>query len=307
MIFKSITKRKIQVVLGVLWLIDGFLQLQHQMFTVNFARTVIDGAATGQPLIVAGPIHIAVHLITAHPAIYDTIFILIQLLIGILILNKKTVRQGLILSCLWGVGVWYFGEGMGGILSGNTNLIMGAPGAVIIYVILALAVMPNSKEDQTKTHPAFWLPIFWGLFWIGGAIYQLLPGQNSASDLASMLNINSVYAPHYLASLDNWSARQVTLYGFKFIWILALVEFLIGVFIFMPKPYKQVSLLLGSILAIVFWVLGQSLGGYFTGLMTDPNSGPLFVILAITILGCPILKNQTLFKRSWVSLEKFIT
>ncbi|HTB49203.1 MAG TPA: hypothetical protein VK712_03915, partial [Verrucomicrobiae bacterium] len=59
----KITKRHIQIALGLLWLLDGALQLQHQMFTSAFANNVIAPAGQGQLGIVSGPIHLAVRII----------------------------------------------------------------------------------------------------------------------------------------------------------------------------------------------------------------------------------------------------
>lgn len=38
-----------------------------------------------------------------------------------------------------------------------------------------------------------------------------------------------------------------------------------------------------ALVAAIFWVLGQSLGGLTTGTATDPNIGPLFVLLAFAL------------------------
>ena len=38
--------------------------------------------------------------------------------------------------------VWWFGEGLGGIVTGGANPITGAPGAVLIYVLLAVLLWP---------------------------------------------------------------------------------------------------------------------------------------------------------------------
>ena len=47
---------------------------------------------------------------------------------------------------------------------------------------------------------------------------------------------------------------------------------------------RREALLLGVLLSIVYWALGQSLGGLSTGKATDPNAGPLFVLLALALL-----------------------
>ena len=47
-----------------------------------------------------------------------------------------------------------------------------------------------------------------------------------------------------------------------------------------PTPF----LAAGGLLATFFWVSGQGLGGIFTGSGTDPNTGPLIVLLALAMV-----------------------
>jgi hypothetical protein len=219
----------------------------------------------------------------------------------------------LLLSVLWGLFVWYIGEGLGGLASGHTLLLMGAPGAALIYALLALAVLPDSGEaDQ---HPAGWLVIIWAVLWTIGAVYQLLPGQNSTAALSSMIGSNASGAPAWLASLDLHLASLIQTLGAVHklpvmspgmhmtslqmaqmpmahssgAWLVvaaAIVQLLVGLAVFVPGPFRLVGIGAGICLALVFWVVGESLGSYYTGLATDPNSGPLFVLLALSILGC---------------------
>ena len=317
----KITGRGIQVSLGLLWLLDGALQLQHQMFSSNFATQVIVPAAQGQPGVVSGVMNLAVRIFLLHPALFNSFIAIIQLGLGLLILCKRTVKLGLTLSALWGVFVWYVGEGAGGLLSGHTLLLMGAPGAALLYALLGLSVMPKndkSKNPKPIHAPAYWLAFVWAGLWVGGAIYQLLPGQNSVSDLSSMIAGNASVAPGWLAALDihvggvinNFGAPTTSMTGmhmsayqmaqmqtqagsgYWFILLLAALQLLIGVAIFLPRRFRSLALGLGSILSLGFWFVGQSLGGYFTGLATDPNTGPLFVLLAIAIFGCSELDTR---------------
>jgi hypothetical protein len=326
-----VTRRSIQITLGFLWLLDGALQLQKQMFSANFANDVIAPSATGQPLIVSGPIHFEIHILLLHPAIFNLFFALTQLLIGFLILFKRTTRIGLIGSTIWALMVWYLGEGLGGLLGLHTILLIGAPGAVIIYAILALAVMPKN-DTKFDRQPAFWLPLIWAILWIGGAIYQILPGQNTAADISSMILNNSTNAPHWLASLDvnlankinhithngavasmHMSAYQMahmqtqSTSGSWLIVILVIIQLLIGLLILLRGSFRKTAIIIGIILSLCFWVYGQNLGNYYSGLATDPNSAPLFIILGVAILGCSQLPIKKLFNDSFKKFDKFIT
>jgi hypothetical protein len=296
------------------------------MFTGAFAHQVITAAAQGQPGFVKGPMSFGANLFLSHPAVFNSLFALTQLTIGALILNRRSYKHGLFLSVGWGLIVWVFGEGYGGIFSGHTLLLMGAPGAVIIYVILALAVIPHTKstETQRKMAAAPWLVLVWAIIWLGGGIYQLLPGQNSTNDVAMMIAGNASGAPGWLVTVDTKSANFVhnlgktgklksptqiassmnmtsaqmmhmssepyvalpSNPGYWFILVLAAVQFFVGLAALLPRLWRKAGLTVGIILALGFWVIGQSLGGYYTGLATDPNSGPLLILLALVIWGC---------------------
>jgi hypothetical protein len=316
---KRITRRGIQICLGLLWLLDGVLQLQHQMFTSNFANNVIAPAAQGQPGFVSGPMHLGITIILLNPVFFDACFALIQLGLGIAILWKRTTKYGLMASVFWGLGVWICGEGLAGIASGHASLLMGAPGAALLYVIIALAVMPpKSTDDKADTQPAYWLSLVWATLWIGGGIFQLLPGQGSVSSLSSMILGNASGAPSWLAVIDTHTASFINGLGNHttsmvgihmsmaqmaqmptqpqsgdwFILTLALIQFLIGIGIFYKGYWRKLALIFGILLSVVFWVVGQSLGGYYTGLATDPNSAPLFILLAVAIFGCTQLDHK---------------
>lgn len=336
----GLSRRGVQISLGILWLLDGALQLQHQMFSSAFATQVIDPAIQGQPRFVSGPMNFGVHLFLLHPAVFNALFALTQLGIGVFILWKRTVKWGLLSSVLWGLIVWIFGEGYGGIFSAHTLLLMGAPGAVILYAILALAVMPSNKDDkhQKKQQPAYWLVFVWIALWVGGGVYQLLPGQNTTTDVSSMITGNSQGAPGWLASIDNHTANVINGFGetkhsssasnssssnmgmtgaqmahmsnepytstsqsdsgYWFILLLAALQFCIGFGVLLSGIWRKLAISLGIVLSLAFWVVGQSLGAYFTGLATDPSTGPLFLLLGLAILGCTSL-NEILSKLAY--------
>ena len=314
----GLTKRGTQIALGVLWLFDGVLQLQHQMFTSNFATQVIEPAEQGQPTFVSGPMHLGVHVFLMHPAIFNALFVLTQLTLGVLILWKRTTKMGLLLSVPWGLIVWVLGEGYGGILSGKTSLLMGAPGAAILYVILALAILPTDKKPGQT---AYWLALVWLVIWVGGGVYQLLPGQNSTTNMGSMIAANIDGSPKWLGSTDRYvvhglkylggakndqrsvssvsgmnmtaaqmshMSNQTTMAsgsgtGGLYILLFALLQFCIGIGVLFKGIMRNTVIVLGLIVSLIIWVVGESLGGYFTGMMTDPNSAPLLIIMGLAI------------------------
>ena len=58
-----LTGRTVQLALGIIWIGDGLLQLQPTLFTTAFADRVLAPAASGQPAVIAWPIHELAHLV----------------------------------------------------------------------------------------------------------------------------------------------------------------------------------------------------------------------------------------------------
>jgi hypothetical protein len=44
----------------------------------------------------------------------------------------------------------------------------------------------------------------------------------------------------------------------------------------------QVAVVAAIVVSLLLWLIGQDLGELFTGGATDPNTGPLLVLLALT-------------------------
>jgi hypothetical protein len=277
---RHITRRDLQVALGVLWLLDGALQAQPFMFTRGFAEQVIAPVGQGQPGVVSGPVHFASTILSAHPAAWNLLFVWIQLLLGVGLLVRRTVRITLVASIGWALGVWYLGEGLSGLASGHASLLTGAPGSALLYAVLAAAAWPSRTSDQA---PARWLVWAWALLWVGSAGLQLLPGQNSGPALASLLTAGAGGAPHWLAwlgtSVGTWASQNGALAVFG----LATAEFLVGVAA-LSRLTRTWALGVGLMLSIAIWIIGQDLGQLYSGQATDPNSAPLIALMAVALL-----------------------
>lgn len=288
-----VTRRGLQIALGVIWLLDGALQLQPYMFGAGFAGQIIAPAGDGQPGWVAGGVHWAAGLIGAQPALWNTLFALIQIAIGVGLLWRPLVRIALVVSVAWSIGVWYFGEGLGGLASGQGSLVTGAPGAVLLYAVLAFVVWPavdpaapegwrgRLRHDSSQA-PAGWTPIAWAVIWVGGAVLQTLPGQNTAGDLAGSLSGDM---PAWQMGLNNAVAGNIKSVGIEDNYLLLAVLLAIGLCGLGGPRLRTAAGWAGAVVATVFWGVGQGFGMLFSGNATDPNSGPLLVLLALALLG----------------------
>jgi hypothetical protein len=275
-----VTRRNVQVVLGLLWVLDGALQAQPFMFTRGFGAQIIAPTGQGQPSVVSAPVHFAATLIAAHPFAWNLLFAAIQVLIGVGLLLPRTARLALIASIAWALGVWWLGEGLSGLASGHASILTGAPGSALLYVVLAAAAWPGGPA---KRHPARWLVWAWAVLWVGAAAYQLLPGQDSGTAVAGALTGGAGGAPGWLAHLDGslgqWAGRNgsVTVYG------LATLELLIGVLALVRKT-RFWALAVGLVLAVTIWITAQDVGQLYSGQATDPNSAPLIVLMAVALI-----------------------
>jgi hypothetical protein len=269
------------VVLGLFWLLDGALQAQSFMWTRGFATQVIAGVGQGQPGFVSGPVHWVSTVIAAHPVAWNVPSVAIQLLIGVGLLVRRTARPALAVSIAWALAVWYFGEGLGELASGHASLITGAPGSALIYAVLAGAAWP--RQDRSREGPAAWLPFAWAVLWVGAAVFQALPGQNTGTAVASSLTGGTSGAPAWLTSLDNSVGTWAGHHGLLLVIVLVAAEALIGVGV-LARRTRTPAVAVGLALTVALWVMGQDLGALYTGHATDPNTGPMLALMAIALL-----------------------
>jgi hypothetical protein len=285
-----ITRRHLQVALGVLWLIDAALQAQSFMFTRGFATQVIAAAGQGQPSFVSVPVHWASTVVAAHPVAWNLPFVAIQLLLGVGLLLPRTARLALAASIAWALGVWYFGEGLAGLASGDASLITGAPGSALLLAIMAAAAWPY--RDARREGPAPWLPYAWAALWVGAAILQALPGQNTGRAVANALTGEATGAPGLLGSLDNSAGAWAAHNGPLVVTLVATAEALVGIGA-LARATMIPAVTFGLALTLVFWVVGQDLGALYSGQATDPNSGPPLALMAVALLSLAASRRRS--------------
>jgi hypothetical protein len=282
------TRRGIQVALGVLWLLDSALQLQPFMFTADFARQVLAPSGQDQPVWVSAPTDFFARLIAGHPAPLNVAFALVQLALGVGFLIPRLVRPAIVGSVAWAAGIWWFAEGLGGLATGHASVVTGAPGAVLLYGVLALAVWPatgyRNPRNADDAAIAGWFPFAWLILWIGGALLQLLPSQRGTAALHDQLG-SADGTPAWLTSLHHLAGTVLSHAGGAPFIALVAVMVLIGVGGLAGRPWRTAAGVAGAVVATTFWVLGQNIGQLYSGQATDPNTGPLIVLMALALLG----------------------
>jgi hypothetical protein len=279
-------RRALQLALAALWLLDAILQYQSWMFTKAFGQMLADSAG-GNPGVIARPITWSAGIIEHHPAPTNAAFATIQLLLALGIAWRPTLKAALAASVVWSVAVWWLGEGLGEVLNSAASPVTGAPGAVIIYALLAVLLWPADRGGKpapfaagravgARAARALWL-----VLWASLAYFSLMASNRAPQALHDMISGMADGEPGWLAGLDNGAAGLVAHQGLAASVVLAVVLAVIGVGVFLPRPWLRVTLVAAAVLAAMIWAFGEALGEIFTGTGTDPGSGPLLALLAL--------------------------
>jgi hypothetical protein len=277
--------RGLQLVLAVLWLLDAVLQFQAVMFTPGFARA-LGATAHGNPAVIAAPIAFSARLIEQHAVVANTGFAAMQLLIGLGIAWRPTIKVALVASIGWSLAVWWLGEGLGGLFNGTASPANGAPGAVILYALLAVLLWPPGEGQRagyaaagrrTGAHAA---RLLWLVLWGGLAGLALAPATAAPRALSAMIAGMSHGDPAWLSGIDGQLAGLLSHRGGGAAVALGILLAVIAVGIYLPEPARRWALALSILTAAGLW-LAEGLGGILAGTGTDPNTGPLLALLAI--------------------------
>jgi len=274
-------RRALQLALGALWLLDGMLQFQPSMFGRGFPQ-MLAGSAQGNPAVVARPITWSAGLIGHHVVALNAIFAAIQLLIGLGIAWRPAVKLALAGSVAWSLAVWWLGEGLGGVLAGTATPVTGAPGAVLLYALLAVLLYPADRPPAAPftaaravgrpAAQASWLAV-----WLGLAALALLPASRA---IGRTIADTTPGEPAWLAWTDAHAASTLTRHGLLAAVVLAVAFVIVASGTFLPRRAARAAVVLAVAIAAALW-LAQGLGGILAGSATDPDTGPLLALLAL--------------------------
>jgi len=307
------TRRKLQLALGVIWLLDGILQYQPVMFSKAFPQ-MLAAASAGNPAVVARGVNWSANLVDHHLILLNAIFATVQLALGLGIAWRPAVKLALGASVAWALAVWWLGEGLGGVLAGTASPVNGAPGAVILYALLAVLLWPAARNPaapfiaardpaapfiaardpaapfiaaRNPSAPfiaarAVGRPVAqasWLVLWGSLAFFALLPASRAPQAISGMISDMASGEPGWLAWIDHHAASALAGRGLPASIVLAVALALVAAGIYLPSRMTRAVIVLAILLATLIW-LAEGLGGIFTGTGTDPNTGPLLILLA---------------------------
>jgi hypothetical protein len=207
--------------------------------------------------------------------------------IGAALLWRPTVRAALAASIAWALSVWWFGEGLGSVLSGTASPLTGAPGAVILYALLAVLAWPVMAGRRADGPVAAGSPLrltgaraCWLVLWGSFAYFILQSANRAPGALRDMFaGLASSGEPGWVSAMDRGLASAAGTHGLAISIGLAVVFVAAGLGIFWSVTARA-ALLLSVLMGVAIWVLGENFGALLTGQGTDPNSGLLLVLLA---------------------------
>jgi len=293
------TRRKLQLALAVIWLLDGILQYQPVMFTKAFPQ-MLTAASAGNPAVVASGVNWSANLVDHHLVLLNAIFATTQLALGLGIAWRPTIKLALGASVAWALAVWWLGEGLGGVLSGTASPVNGAPGAVILYALLAVLLWPADRNPPAQNPAAPFVadrnppapfvaaravgrPVAqasWLVLWGSLAFLALLPASRAPHAISGMISDMASGEPGWLAWIDHHAASALAGHGLPASIALAVALALVAAGLYLPSRLTKPVIVLAILLATLIW-LAEGLGGIFTGTGTDPDSGPLLALLAL--------------------------
>ena len=293
-------QRTFQLLLATVWLLDAVLQLQPFMFTrgSNGFSGMINGLAAGNPGWVSRTITWNGSIIYHQPILTNTAFALIQFVIAFGIVWKRSLKPALVLSIVWSLGVWWFGEGAGGIFQGGATPFGGGPGGVLFYAVLAVLLWPGGGSDTpfvaartVGVQAARWIWVaVWGLL----AVLALVGSGRSPQALHDLVAGLDSGQPGWLGHVDRISESFFLHHGTAAAMLLALLCVVVAVGVFLPVAVRQVTLVAAMVVFAAIWVAVQNFGGILAGGATDPNSGLLVILLALVYWPLPETRSRVL-------------
>jgi hypothetical protein len=291
-----LSQKRLLQILGALWLIDGLFQLQPQMFTLKMVNGTLSPIVQGQPQPLVVGLKCMIEITTQHLILVNLLIAVIQIVIGASLLlgsrrypASRLVKGALWISLVWSIIVWFGGEGMSMLLTGQASMLTGAPGAVLFYALLALVLYPRRRQtregDSCGILSRLQLRWIFAAFWLFAALLQLQPywwqpGQISQTigALSGQGGWNSLLVDPPLNWLSHITGNGEIMFNIAL--ILVFLEVGIGLLIARSEHIHPL-LALSVALSFAIWWSVEGFGMIFTGMTTDFNSGLLLIVIAL--------------------------
>jgi cytochrome oxidase Cu insertion factor (SCO1/SenC/PrrC family) len=288
---ESAGRRVLRIGFGLLWLLDGILQVQPKM-AGGLPSLVIEPTAQASPHWVQDVVNAGGTIWSNHPVTAAAASVWIQVGIGIWLVvapRGRWSRAAGLASVAWGLVVWVLGESFGGIFAPGLSWLTGAPGAVLLYCVAgALIALPSRAWDTPRTGRLLLAGA--GLFFAGMAVLQAWPGRGywqgsvhgQPGALAGMVaGMARTSQPHVLSAMLSAFGSFDSAHGFAVNLFVVLALAATGVLLLTGRRRLiRVAVIAATVLCLADWVLIQDFG-FLGGVGTDPNSMIPTIILLV--------------------------
>jgi hypothetical protein len=132
------------------------------------------------------------------------------------------------------------------------------------------------------------------VLWGSLVYFTFASGNDAPGALAGKITAMVDGQPPWLASIMNHAASLTNGRDLAISIVIGVLLAGIAVSVYLPWPAVQRGWLIAAIVfAAVIWVVAEAFGGVFLGMGTDPNSGPLLALLAVTYWPIRTARNAT--------------
>ena len=285
-------RRVLRIGFGVLWLLDGALQIQSHM-PLGLPENVVAPSTQGSPSWLVSAVHWGLHMWENHPVQAAVAAVWIQLGLGLwllLVVRGRWSRLGGLVSVGWALSVWVFGESMGGTLASGASWMFGAPGAALFYAFAGgLLALPERAWRNPRLGRR--LLTGFGVYFIAMAVLQAWPGNGfwttgSSGALPAMAaEMSETPQPHAIAQVvghfGGFAAEHPVLINAFVVAALGAIGLAL-----LSGRRRTARAAVGAaiVVSLADWVLVQDFG-VFGGVGTDPNSMiPTLLVLCASYL-----------------------
>ncbi len=288
------SRRILRLGFGLLWILDGLLQLQSSM-PLSVPSGVMHPAASTSPPWVQHLVNSGATIWSNHPVEAAAGVVWIQVGLGIWLLVARGgpwSRLGGLATFAWGLVVWVFGQAFGGIFAPGLTWLFGAPGAALFYCAAGVLLALPDRAFATPRLGRIVLRLT-GIFFFAMAVLQAWPGRgfwqgqargvSSTGTLTEMVRQMS-HTPQP-AMLSSWVAKFASFdaahgWGVNLFIVIALASIGVGFLSGTPRVVRC-TVVVTIALCLADWVLIEDLG-FFGGVGTDPNSMIPMALMVVT-------------------------
>ena len=271
---------------GVLWTLDGILQLRDAMPS-QFVSSIINPSFALAPPPIREIAKLAGAIWTTNPVKLDIGAAFIQIVIGLGMFTLKpdiALTYILKLSIVWSAIIFAVGNGFG-ILYQGASVTTGAPSAILIYLFASTEILKLQRE-RSLSKSRRRTSKFLSAYLMTGVVLTLLPAEgfwkpNGYSEMISAMAQSK--QPEILNKLLHAVAALVTNHGEILNAGMLIAYSAIAIAVTLNRRSNIGAAIALITVSAISWALIQDFG-IFSPTGTDFNSGLPAILLTITLI-----------------------